>query len=337
MTVALMTSEIAPLDAETVQKGVVGVVVIGRNEGERLGRCLETLAGLTGPLIYVDSQSTDGSRAVARAAGADVIALDGARPCTAARARNAGMAALAALETPPEFVQFIDGDCMLDPAWLDASTAFLSNRGDVAVVCGRRRERFADKTVFNWLIDREWDTPVGLARACGGDALARLAALDGIGGFDPALIAGEEPEMCIRLRQAGWTIWRLDAEMTLHDADITRLSQWWKRSRRAGHTYAEGMAMHGRGPEYHGVRQTGSALVWGVAVPACALAGLWVTPWSALLVFVWPAQMIRLGLKQRSLRQAVFLVLAKFPEAQGAVAYWWRRLFGRKTRLIEYK
>jgi len=145
--------------------------------------------------------------------GADVVALDMDLPFTAARARNAGVDALMAMPTPPDFVQFIDGDCELQPGWIETALAFLQKNPEAAVACGRRRERFPEASVYNRLIDLEWDTPVGQASACGGDALMRADAVQQAGGFNPNLIAGEEPELCVRLRAAGWQIWRLDAEM----------------------------------------------------------------------------------------------------------------------------
>lgn len=183
-----------------------------------------------------------------------------AQPFTAARARNAG---IAQLPENVELVQFLDGDCVLQEGWLAQAQAFLTARQDVAVVCGRRREMYPQVSVYNQLIDGEWDTPIGEARACGGDALMRVDALRAVGGYRDDLVAGEEPEMCLRMRQAGWTIWRLDAEMTAHDAQITRISQWWKRTKRAGHAFAEGAALHGAPPERHWVSETRRALIWG--------------------------------------------------------------------------
>ena len=84
----------------------------------------------------------------------------------------------------------------------------------------------------------------GKAKACGGDAMMRIEAYQKAGGFNTTLICGEEPELCIRIRQAGYTIDRRDAEMTLHDAKMTKFSQFWKRSVRGGWAYAEGSAMH---------------------------------------------------------------------------------------------
>ncbi|MFC0813333.1 glycosyltransferase [Paracoccus panacisoli] len=314
----------------------IDAVVIGRNEGERLVRCLDSLtaAGLR-RVVYVDSGSTDGSVAAAEARGAQVVLLDTAQPFTAARARNAGAAALPA---GGDYIQFVDGDCVLDPGWIPVASAFLEAHPDVAVACGRRREIAPEASVYNRLIDREWDTPVGEARACGGDALVRRAAFEAVGGFDPTLIAGEEPEMSVRLRAAGWRVWRLDAEMTRHDAAIHRFGQWWRRARRAGHAYAEGAAMHGHRPERHNVAQTRRALGWGLGIPCAAvLGGLLIHPALLVLVLAWPAQMLRLWRRSGDAAQAVFLTIGKLPEALGVLEYHGKRLTGRRARLIEYK
>jgi hypothetical protein len=131
-------------------------------------------------------------------------------------------------------VQFIDGDCQLVSGWLDAATGFLEQHSDYAVACGRRRERFPEQSLYNRLCDVEWDTPIGDATACGGDALIRVKAFVEVDGYRDDLIAGEEPEMCFRMRQGRWKIYRLDVEMTWHDAAITQFGQWWRRCKRAG-------------------------------------------------------------------------------------------------------
>lgn len=316
----------------------IAAVAIGRNEGDRLERCLTSLQGQVGRIVYVDSGSTDGSRERA-ALQAAVVDLDLTRPFTAARARNAGFAVLLeAGDDAPAYVQFIDGDCELQPGWIAAAAAFLDSHPDVAVVCGRRRERHPGQSVYTRLIDREWDTPAGEAKACGGDALMRAQAFQAVDGFDPRLIAGEEPELCVRLRAAGWRIWRLDAEMTLHDAAITRFGQWWRRARRAGHAYAEGAALHGAPPERHQVAQTRRALLWGLALPLAVLILALITPWLAvLLALAWPLQVLRLARRQGDPAEALFLTLGKFPEAQGVLDYHLGRLRGRRRGLIEYK
>lgn len=315
--------------------GRMGAVIIGRNEGARLVACLASFPTWVRPLVYVDSGSTDGSVDAARAAGAEVVALDMTRPFTAARARNAGLARLRALGAP-EFVQFVDGDCRIQPGWLETAETFLATRPSVAVVCGRRREIHPEASVWNRLCDAEWDTPPGQAKACGGDALMRVAAVAEVGGYDPGLIAGEEPELCVRLRQAGWEVWRIDQEMTLHDAAMTRIGQWWTRTRRSGHAFAEGAALHGAAPERHWVTETRRAVLWGAILPLVAFLGLVVTPWAGLLLLAYPVQILRLS-RRLGWERAAFLVLGKFPEVQGVLEFHLNRLRRRRARLIEYK
>lgn len=315
----------------------VAAIAIGRNEGARLVRCLASLQGQVATIVYVDSGSTDGSLDVARSAGAEVVELDMSQPFTAARARNAGRARLAEIVPEAEFVQLIDGDCELREGWIEAGLAAFAGNDRLAVVYGRRRERFPDASFWNRLVDREWDGPAGESLACGGDALFRLEALDAVGGYRDDLIAGEEPEMCYRMRMKGWRIWRLADEMTWHDADLTRISQWWQRCRRCGHAYAEGAFLHGLEPERYRVRRTVRALLLGAGVPFSAIAGTLITPWAPAILLVWPLQMLRLRLKGFPASRAIFLTLGMLPEAQGALGFHLGRLRGRKRTLIEYK
>ena len=313
-------------------------VIIGRNEGDRLLACLDALAGVDGRVIYVDSGSKDGSVEAATERGAEVVALDMDQPFTAARARNAGLDRLAN-EPDRDLVQTIDGDCALRDDWIAVARAFLNTHPEVAVVCGRRRERLPDASIYNRLCDAEWDTPVGEARACGGDALFRLGPLRAAGFYRADLIAGEEPELCLRLRVAGWKIWRLDAEMTWHDADMHRFGQWWARSRRAGFAFAEGAALHGAPPERHWVAETRRAIIWGGVLPLAVLVLALISPALAVLVaLVWPLQIARIARRpDMDLTRAVFLTLGKVAEAQGVADYWFGRLSGRRRGLIEYK
>lgn len=313
-------------------------LIIGRNEGARFKACLASLPKGLAQVIYVDSGSTDDSVAAAQSYGAEVVSLDMAQPFTAARARNAGLDRLSPDQI--DYVQLIDGDCALQDGWITTAQAALQANPKLAVVCGRRREMHPQASVYNRLCDHEWDTPIGPAKACGGDALMRLAALKEIGGYNPALIAGEEPDLCVRLRQSGWQIERLDAEMTWHDADMHRFGQWWRRTQRAGHAFAEGSALHGAPPERHWVTETRRALLWGAALPALALVSACWSPWMLLLLLAYPAQVLRLGLKNAEpgrWERAVFTVLGKLPEAKGALGYYVARISGRKKALIEYK
>ncbi len=327
-----------PLDA-------VGVVAIGRNEGERLIRCLESLPGGVAGVVYVDSGSTDGSVEAARARGVEVVALDMSIPFTAARARNEGIAALRAHRPGVGFVHVLDGDCEMEPGWLETALREIGTDEKIAVVCGQRREKRPGASVYNLICDIEWRGEPGDAAACGGDALIRLAAFDEVGGYDPSLIAGEEPEMCFRMRARGWRIRRLADTMTRHDAAMTRFGQWWRRCVRAGYAAAEGAWMHGRSPERYNIARCRTVLVWAVLVPVLVIAAgaVWF-PWGFAAVGVYPLQWVRLVARERRrrpLREAMIyaghLVLTKFPQLQGMMTFVVRRLLRREARLIEYK
>jgi hypothetical protein len=326
----------------------IGCVAIGRNEGERLAACLRSLLRSTPPraIVYVDSGSTDGSVALARGLGVQVVELDLSIPFTAARARNVGYEHLARTVPVVELVQFVDGDCEVVPGWMERARARLGERPELAVVCGRRRERAPGASVYNRLCDIEWDTPVGDVAKCGGDAMIRLRALQAVGGFDPALIAGEEPELCVRLRKSRYVIERLDAEMTLHDADMKRLGQWWQRQVRAGHACAEGVAMHGAPPERHNVERYVRTLFWTLGVPAVAFGAAVPTLGASLALLggysISAARVYRHTRgKGRSHLDALvagaFTTLGKFPELQGIAKYHWTRALGRRASIIEYK
>lgn len=329
----------------------IGVVAIGRNEGERLRRCLLSLNPAHLPIVYVDSGSTDGSADLASSLGVDVVDLDLSVPFTAARARNTGFERLRQIAPTIEFVQFVDGDCEVVAGWLEKAEAALTANPKVAVACGRRRERHPEASIYNRLCDIEWDTPIGKAGACGGDALMRVAAFQQVNGFNPTLIAGEEPELCLRLRQNGWTILRLEAEMTLHDAAMTRFGQWWKRATRAGYAYAEGAYLHGRSPEKHFVRERRRILIWGFLLPVIFIAAVPLT-WGPFLgngcpllgFWLYPIWMLRIALKMRqrlgfryALAWGVSCMASKLPEFVGLCKYYWRKWRGGAGKLIEYK
>jgi len=323
------------------------IVAIGRNEGTRLGPCLASLMGQGAVVVYVDSGSTDGSPDVARRAGAVVRELDPGTPFTAARARNEGLAQALALIPDAEYVQFVDGDCEMHAEWLAVAVDVLRSSPRVAAVCGRVRERNPQASVYNRLCELEWDGPPGDVPSCGGNALYRVDAFRDANGFLPTLIGGEEPELCLRLRRSGWRILRSGAEMVVHDADMTRFGQWWRRAFRAGWGYGEGFSMHGRSPERYRVRENSSILLWGLLVPVAAVAAAWPT-WGGSLVLAAAGyaalglrifrRTTRLGVLPRDARLlSFFTVLAKFPQALGLVQFAVFRARGRQRSVIDWR
>lgn len=328
----------------------LSVVVIGRNEGDRLVRCLESVRAMIPPpagpveIVYVDSASTDGSPERAAALGARVMRVRPERP-SAALGRNAGWRAALA-----PFVLFLDGDTVLDPHFVvDSLPAF--DDPQVAIVWGHRRELHPEASVYNRVLDLDWIYPPGPSEFCGGDALVRAAVLEVVGGFDDSLIAGEEPEMCRRILAQGYRILHVDRAMTGHDLAMTRWSQYWRRAVRAGHAYAE-VAERFRDaavPFWEGeARHNRRHAVLLVAVPVLGLAasltaGAWEPAVVAVLILaaLVARTAVRVGWKSRHLGTrllyAVHSHLQQIPICVGQFGYYRDRAAGRRRALIEYK
>ncbi len=321
----------------------VGSVIIGRNEGQGLVNCIQSVIKSSAAIVYVDSGSTDRSVQIATDAGVHVVELDTSSAFTAARARNEGFWRLRAIAPHLSYVQFVDGDCEVAADWIDRAVAFLDMTPEAAIACGRRRERYPMRSVYNALCDSEWNTPIGQAKACGGDALIRTDAFQASGGYRSDLIAGEEPELCVRLRAQGWQIWRLDLEMTSHDAALDRFGKWWRRCVRNGYAFAQGAHLHGNAPERHWVWESRRAILWGIALPlVCVMAPMIFGPAGLLVSLIYPMQLLRqIWRNGGSLRQrgtlAAFQLLARFPEAWGQIKFRFNRAVGDQGRLIEYK
>lgn len=321
----------------------VDLVLIGRNEGQRLINALAAAQGQGRRIVYVDSGSTDGSLAAARAAGAQVVELDMSISFTAARARNAGFEALDQSDIAPDYVQFVDGDCALVPDYVQAAAAHLDANPHLAVVTGWRSEINRDASLYNQLCDFEWHRPAGPMKACGGDMMVRADAFRQVGGFDPDVIAAEDDEFCTRLVKSGWALERLPLDMTRHDADMTTFGQWWQRAVRTGHGFAQVGYLH---PDYF-VAERRRVMVFGLALPlgfALALLTGWLLVALAVLA-LYAVSYLRTvqGLVNEGLsrpeaqRHAGLLTLSKFPNLIGMGIFRWRMLRNGPMRIIEYK
>lgn len=320
-----------------MSRPTLGAVAIGRNEGERLKACLRSLVPLCDRVVYVDSGSRDDSVAFARSLGVQVVELDTSRPFTAARARNAGCEALLAAGDL-DYVQFVDGDCRVEPGWLDAGIAALQADPALGLVTGWRSEIHPTATVYNQMCEVDWHRPAGPIETSGGDMMVRVAAFRQVGGFDPRLIAGEDPEFSLRLGKSGWRLERLPLAMTRHDADMTRFGQWWQRTIRTGHCFAEIGAMH----PPHFQREIRRIWVYGLLLPVLALLGLFVSGWvvaAVLALYLLSYVKTLRGLRGQPMaaRQAGFLTLAKFPNLLGMLTFYRHRRKGAAMELIEYK
>jgi GT2 family glycosyltransferase len=327
----------------------LGIVVIGRNEGERLRQSLLSLPSGV-PALYVDSGSSDGSVDLAESLGIAAITLSPNLPFTAARGRNSGFAEITKCHPEIEAVQMLDGDCELHKHWLEAAALTLEASPKLGIVFGRLHERNPEANIYLKMCQAEWNVPIGPAKACGGIALIRAEALRAVGGYADDLVAGEEPEMCLRLRNLGWEIEAMAHNMANHDAAIDRFGQWWQRAKRGGLATAAQVERHRSHSDPSWIGMLRRALLWGLALPLLfaflLLAQQPISTFAAFIVLaLYPAQWLRLTLRSWrggasahfAAQNAFFLVLGKFAEAQGIMTLLLIRLRKKRESLIEYK
>lgn len=310
----------------------IGVVVIGKNEGQHICQCLLSLMSKAESLVYVDSDSTDDSVEQVSSLGVKVISLDSTIPLSAARARNVGANYLLELNPGIVFIQFVDGDTFLANDWLENAARKLDANTDIAVVCGQLTENSTQSSIYNRLCNLEWSTPEGEVCACGGNMMVRAAVFQEIEGFNETLIAGEDPELCLRVRQKNRKIFKLNDQMGWHNAEMTSFWQWWKRTVRGGYAYAQGAWLHRRLPERYCVKESISIWFWGLLLPLLAVISIWPTGGLSLLFLlimylillgrIYYSMKIRGFSTEEGLLYAVFCTLGKFPELIGQIKFY---------------
>ncbi len=326
----------------------VGIVIIGRNEGDRLEACFESLQSLGVSIAYVDSGSTDDSISIATRFTQHIIELDSRKPFSAARARNEGFKKLVESHPRIKYIQFIDGDCTLSSGWIEAAAGTLKTDPRLAAVTGHLLEKNPDHSIYNQLCAMEWKSPVGEITnfgAFGGISMIRGSVLQEVGGFNPEVIAGEEPELARRMNEAGYKIKKLDHQMAVHDANIMHFSQWWKRAVREGHSIGHRVRLGKSSSAKDNVKEQKSVWFWGLILPIIIIVTLLPTKgWSLLLLagyFVLAYRIIQYSRNQgdtlkEALLYARFLVLGKFANVVGLLKFYLRRK-NQQFKIIEYK
>lgn len=310
----------------------VGIVVIGRNEGERLEKCLQSIVNTKATIIYVDSASSDNSITIANKYNIECIELSEDRKLSAALARNVGINHLIA-SSELDYIQLIDADCELNEHWLENSVNHLQDNPNTAAVCGRLREKHVNASIYNKLADLSWYIPSGFINSCGGIALVRARIFREGLFFNAELIAGEEPEFYKRVKKLGLEIQCIDFDMATHDSAMHHFSQWWTRNTKSGYGYASAREWGGF------IGQEKSIFVWATIIPLLILICSLITPISLWLLLVYPLQAIRVALKLKKpyrfkdkLLESIFILLAKFPQQIGVL-----RFKFNKVNNLQYK
>lgn len=321
------------------------IVVIARNEGDRLKACLASTKGQAKYVIYSDSGSTDGSAEHARSVGVEVTVIE--RPYNQPRGRNAGFRRLLELDPNLKYVFFMDGDCLLVPGFLERARQELENNPTLAAVCGRRLELKPHDTPYNTVVHLEWNTPVG-SRDCGGDVLMRVDVMKQVGGYQEGMVSGEDFEICHRMRKLGFETLRIEADMTKHDVALKSFKKWWWRHARGGYSFAHLTALNLDNPDWTKIKLIGSAMLWGLAVPFGAVVLAPVTLGASLSSYAAANGVLFYRIRKHRIKDlhddpsdastyATYILIGKFAEVHGIAWFLWRYLRGEGITYFDYK
>lgn len=319
----------------------IGIVVIGRNEGDRLRTSLDSALTTKYCVVYIDSGSKDLSVQISRAKNIPTVELQNTEPFTAARARNAGFKFLKELYPNIKYVQFVDGDCQLIEGWIPYGVTYLKEHADIAIVTGDLHEMEAKESIYNNLCELEWRKDPGETLSCGGNFLIKSEVFQKLGGFKCKMIAAEEEEFCSRVRKEGWKICNLKHPMAIHNASMHHISEWFNRSIRTGYAFAQSLYenIEPHTKEYY------STLFWGLLFPIAVLLSWYVYGPHALdLLFLYPLLAIKIYWNKRktwteyeSIIYSLFCVIGKFPNVIGLLKYHLDRIRGKFRGTIDYK
>lgn len=305
------------------------VVIITKNQGWNVRRLIESVIRETdrragSEIILVDSASTDDTVDVASEFPIRVIRLSKRQRLTAAAGRHAGLS-----QTRGDIVLFLDGDMELRPHWIDTAMETFAAQPEIAVVSGlvvdqpmsapRRQsmERPGDLCEARYS-----DVPHG-----GGAAAYRRSVLDAVGSFNPYLFSDEEPELCLRIRHAGYRIVRLDRAIADHYSDPSGAisTLFGRRSRNLYLGPGQALRIHlGSSMLLPYARERGFGLLPGAGIAAgIASLGLAIAArqprWSLLWLSGVTGLFVMDSARKRSFYRALFSMVQRLLFAEGTV------------------
>lgn len=340
-----------PLTEGQLPPKKLAVVVIGRNEGERLRRCLQSVEQMRKPeggfeCVYVDTASEDGSAELAEAMGIAAVRVFPENP-SAAYARNAGWRAVSA-----EFVLFLDGDSQIEGDFVVRALERFEDP-KVAIVWGRLREAYPAVSIYNRLMDVQWiclrTLPEGPSFYGTGIGLVRRSALEAVNGFDNKMINGQNTEMGRRMQAIGYVILHVGVPMVRHDAEMLRLAHYWRRFFREGYSYARLLEVFRarKEPLFRFEFSAAFGLLMLAGPPLTLLAALafrsWGVPAAALLVLTGLIVRTAARYRGRTANWADALLfglhwhIKVIPNFLGHLAYHNDKRLGQTRGLMEYR
>ena len=307
----------------------LSVVLISKNQEWNIARLVESVLRETDSLpareiVLVDSASTDRTTEIAARYPIAVLKLRPEQRLTAAAGRYVGYK-----QTTGDLVLFLDGDMELCEGWLHEALDVMQSRSDVAVISGMiiDRPKPTHTSTAEDLEPLEMDTAGLDVPHGGGAAMYRRSVLERVGTFNPYLYSDEEPELCLRVRHAGYRVFRLPRPVVFHYSSPAEAfsTLFERRSRNLWLGYGQNIRYFAASSLlWPYLRERGSAvtpaLALSISVFALAASGLtgqwiWLALWGAFVIMLTTA----IAIRKRSLRRAVFGLFRRLLVLEGTV------------------
>jgi GT2 family glycosyltransferase len=216
----------------------ISVVVCSHNGEATIDQTCRGLRGLDYPhyeVIVVDDGSTDATAGIARRHGFRVVST---QRCGLSSARNTGLEAATG-----DIVAYLDDDAFPDRHWLTYIAQAYAT-GDYAGVGGPNLSPPGDGAVASCIAQAPGNPVHVLLSDCeaehipGCNCSFRKDVLEAIGGFDPLFrVAGDDVDVCWRLRERGWRLAFSPAAVVWHHRRGS-VRAFWRQQRGYGRAEA---------------------------------------------------------------------------------------------------
>ncbi|QEG38979.1 glycosyltransferase [Roseimaritima ulvae] len=297
------------------------VVIIGRNEEQFIAQSVRSALAVQPQLpslevIFVDSASTDRSVEIAKELPIRVLQLRPDWPLCVAAGRYTGF-----LHSRGQYILFLDGDAEVEAEWLLRAVGFMDQHPDYGAVAGVLDERYvtaegASVGGVNNVFGQDLSKPQIDCKALGGIAMYRRAALEQAGTVNPHLPTGEDDELCMRLRNCGFKLARIEGRMAIkYTEQRDTIHEVLRRSRTKMYDYGAVIrhaAVYGGGWQY-----CWDAIPYVVTFAATLLLFLTALPIAIYFQLVWSLGVLALLLgfavviKKRSFHRAALSVAVR--------------------------
>jgi N-acetylglucosaminyl-diphospho-decaprenol L-rhamnosyltransferase len=217
------------------------VIIVNYNTADFLRRCLNSL-GSQGDIrvraIVVDNASNDDSQDIVKSEFPQVKLITNKQNLGFARANNQALRSCKS-----KYVYFLNPDTEVQQGALGAILGFMDSHPNVGLAGTRIinpdgspqpsvETRYPGQKRARQEL-RGLDT--GIAWVLGASMIARRALLEDLGGFDERFhLYGEEQDLCLRARKAGWTIGYIPDAVVVHwggqsERDTKPVEIWKKK------------------------------------------------------------------------------------------------------------